>query len=55
MKSNVIPLLAAANVSPASDGVIIGDCLHEAIAQFGAQNLAFSIIEVELVDQKQAA
>lgn len=55
MKSTVVPFLIAANVSPASDGIIIAECLHEAIKQFGPQNLAFAIIETARFDLKQAA
>lgn len=55
MKSNVIPFLFAKNVSPSADGLIIAESLHEAIKDFGARNLALSIVEANSMHQKQAA
>ena len=55
MKSNVVPLSHAANVSPAIDGTIIAECLNEAIEQFGPKNLAMAIIEATEVAMRKAA
>ena len=55
MKSTVIPFLSAANVSPASDGVILAECLHQTIDEFGLQDFALSLVDIEQVAFKQAA
>ena len=55
MKSTVVPFIIAANVSPASDGAIIADCLHQTIDEFGLQNFALSLVDIDRVVFKQAA
>jgi hypothetical protein len=55
MKSNIIPFAIAQNVAPASDGVVIAQALDSAIDEFGAENLAMTLVESDSVVTAKAA